>query len=221
MAESDNIKIPSNRIRDLTGRVFGRLHVVSYAGQTPTKQSLWLCRCECGNDKIVIASSLGRTTLSCGCYRRDRFIARRTKHGMEATKEYDAWQHAKDRCFNPRNTHYSYYGGRGITVCKEWRDDFAQFFADMGPCPDGDFVLDRIDTNGNYEKGNCRWTDRITQNRNVRRAIFITHEGQTLHIKEWSQRLKIPYLTLYNRLRRGQPLFGPSRYGVFRYKARK
>ena len=125
-----------------------------------------------------------------------------TKHGMEATVEYSAWQAAKNRCFNPRYVRFDCYGGRGITMCDEWRSDFAAFYSHMGPRPIGT-ELDRINNNGNYEPGNCRWTDRRTQNLNQRRAITVFHEGKTIPLKDLAAMTGIPYITLYHRYKKG------------------
>lgn len=89
---------------------------------------------------------------------------------------YYVWASMKDRCYNPKSASFSNYGGRGITVCDRWKSSYKDFYSDMGPRPDG-YSIDRIDVDGNYEPGNCRWADQKTQQRNQRRAVFVTIEG--------------------------------------------
>jgi hypothetical protein len=145
---------------NLTGKRFGRLVVIAYAGG-----GKWLCVCDCGARVVVRGYRLrGGNTKSCGCWRR----IRATKHGMHGSREYNSWRGMKDRCSNPNHVFYKYYGGKGITVCEEWLS-FEGFFADMGTCPPG-CSLDRINPNGNYEPGNCRWAPKKLQNQNQRRA---------------------------------------------------
>jgi hypothetical protein len=143
---------------DLVGKRFGRWIVRAYAGGEK-----WSCVCDCGARAVLYGHNLrtGRTK-SCGCLRKE--LA--TKHGMERSKEYRAWSSMKQRCFNPNAPAFKNYGGRGISVCKDWFS-FEGFFPDMGACPPG-LSLDRIDVNGNYESSNCRWANASQQNRNRR-----------------------------------------------------
>ena len=150
-------------IQDLSGQQFGRLTVLGLAQRHDGKNAYWLCRCSCGNPLIkeVQGGTLrnGRT-LSCGCLQRE--TAR--KHGMEGTRIYGVWADMKQRCQNPKHAAFADYGGRGISVCERWQS-FENFFADMSEAPEG-LTLDRIDNDGNYEPGNCRWADWSTQNLN-------------------------------------------------------
>jgi hypothetical protein len=146
---------------DLTGK-HGRWTVIAYAGRFR-----WACICDCGTRRIVGGNSLRRGySKSCGCLCRELSKARATKHGMSDSREYRSWQAMKQRCLNPRNVAYKYYGALGISVCEEWLS-FVPFFADMGTCPPG-CSLDRIDVNGNYEPGNVRWADAKQQRQNQR-----------------------------------------------------
>ena len=146
-----------------------------------------ICKCDCGNIKEYSLYAVKKGgTKSCGCIRNEVVIG---THHMSKTKEHKAWRHIKERCLNPNSKHYSDYGGRGISVCEQWVNDFERFFADMGKAPSSRHSIDRIDVNGNYEPGNCRWATRTQQNRNRRITIYITYNGKKKSTREWEDLL--------------------------------
>lgn len=183
----------SNTI-DLTGKKFGKLTVIKRDGSTADHKAKWLCECECGNETSVSGCQLrnGKTT-SCGCARRGNVV-----HGMSKTPTYKTWRDMRKRCNNPNATGYENYGGRGISVCKEW-DDFMVFLRDMGERPEGT-TIDRIDVNGNYEASNCRWATQEQQNNNTRRTIKVTIDGVTKSLKQWSNTLGVNYKSVNSRV---------------------
>jgi lambda repressor-like predicted transcriptional regulator len=122
--------------------------------------------------------------------------------GKQPSRTYKSWLNAKGRCFNPNVPKYARYGGRGITMCPEWRASFAAFLADMGECPPG-LTLDRIDNNGNYRPGNCRWATRHEQQRNKRNNRFVELDGVRMAAAGAAERLGLRQDTLRNRLRAG------------------
>lgn len=181
---------------DLTGQRFGRWVVVARIDHRRH-----LCRCDCGTEKAVWTRHL-RTgeSMACGCRRHE--TRTNLSHGLTRTPEYRSWQHMKERCFNPDASQFAYYGGRGITVCDYWRHNFTAWLKDMGPRPPGT-SLGRIDNDGDYEPGNCRWETRTEQNRNTRTSRRLAHDGQTLTLAEWAERTGLPKLAIWKRLNRG------------------
>lgn len=122
---------------------------------------------------------------------------------MHNSPEYTAWAGMLQRCRNPKNAAYPDYGGRGITVCDAWRDSFEAFYADLGPRPSARHSIDRIDNDGNYEPGNCRWATAKEQNRNTRRARLLTFDGRTQLLSDWGAELGVHPEAIRGRLRRG------------------
>lgn len=115
------------------------------------------------------------------------------------TREYFAWRSMRARCRDEKCHAWKNYGGRGIWVCDAWADDYDAFFADMGACPDG-MSIDRIDVNGGYEPGNCRWATELVQGNNRRTNVSITYLGETLNLSQWASRQGIDATTLWRRL---------------------
>lgn len=181
--------------RELTGYVFGRWTVISYAGD-----GYWLCRCLCESTRNVDSSSLlsGRSR-SCGCLR----VVVATKHGMHASPEYGAWAAMKGRCFNERNDWHASYGGRGISVHPPWVESFDVFFADMGSRPSAKHSLERKNNDGDYTPANCIWALPKEQQRNTRRNRFVVLNGERMTMAEAAERTNTPYGRFAQRIRRG------------------
>lgn len=164
------------RLNDLTGKKYGRLEVLLRA-VSDSKKAMWLCHCDCGEEKTVRSDHLmsGRV-VSCGCYVREVASQNNRRHGMSKTRIYRIWRDMINRCHYEKYPERHLYGGRGIIVCDRWRDSFDAFFADMGDAPAG-MSIDRFpDTNGNYEPGNCRWATAKQQANNRRKPKALGHQ---------------------------------------------
>lgn len=158
---------------DIAGQRFGRLVALGYSPSIGTR-SRWIFRCDCGTLRQINQSNVIRgLTVSCGCRMQETRV-NTYRHGFKTranpSAEYRIWRGMIDRCSNRNNKFWHRYGGRGITVCQRWRDDFLNFYADMGPRPDPSLSLDRIDNDGNYELGNCRWATKSEQAKNRRQS---------------------------------------------------
>lgn len=186
---------------NLVGMSFGRLLVVE---KVPSgRQTLWLCRCQCGKTCLPSSSNLvsGRTK-SCGCLRTEELNSRGTLRRYHLD-EYCAWASAKNRCNNNRNLSYENYGARGISMCKEWALSFETFLSDMGPKPSKRHQLDRIDVDGNYCPENCRWALPVVQQNNRRNTIQLLINGRKLSLQEASRQYGVNEATIRRRLRAG------------------
>ena len=193
---------------DLVGQQFGRLIVVAKEG-TKNRNVYFKCLCECGNERSVNKYLLvSGKTRSCGCLRKEIMRTTMTTHGHaqcgKNTLEYRVWAAMKSRCNNPNNEDYPNYGGRGIKVCDEWSKDFYKFYQDIaseiGVHPGKGYSIDRIDTNGNYEPGNVRWTTGKIQARNRRTTVKVNYRGQEVYLIDLSEASGVAYETLYQRI---------------------
>ena len=163
--------------QDLTGMRFGMLMVIGRAESDAVGRPKWKCVCDCGEVCVKYGSALtSGITKSCGCYRKYLPTVTKRKHGNRDDRLYAVWNMMKQRCHNPNNRAYKWYGARGIVVCDEWRNSYASFrnwaysngydeLAQTHVC-----TIDRINNDGNYTPSNCRFADAKTQAQNRRRA---------------------------------------------------
>jgi len=217
----------SYKFIDLSGQRFGRLTVIRYdhteiAGKRREKIHCFLCKCDCGNEKVVRGHSLktGNTT-SCGC--QQRLIASKTMtdynkdvehhtfyrtHNHTNTRLYHTYSSMKERCYNPNVKSYIRYGGRGIKMCDEWLNDPAAFFewAEKSGYKEN-LTIDRIDNNGNYEPSNCRWATYKEQGNNKCNNHNETMNGVTKTVAEWADLYGINKNIIYGRLKKGLDIF--------------
>lgn len=185
---------------NLTGRTFGLLEVVERTGAIRHRQALWRCRCVCGGEIARTSTALTKgVTTSCGCATSEAISRGRRTHGQSKSGLYRRWMAMNTRCTNPNADNYGRYGGRGISVHPEWRR-FEAFERDMGVGFSSELELDRIDTNGNYEPGNCRWVPRTVNSLNKRNTIWVTLWGQEKTLKEWVDLFGLKYRTAHQRL---------------------
>lgn len=192
-----NGKQRKRSVIDLSGKRFGKLVAIEIVGDT-SQHTNWLCKCDCGNTRVIRSDSLRNGRLpSCGCA---KGTFHKT-HGMKRTRVYGAWHSMHQRCRNTNILVYKDYGGRGIRVCERWKS-FEAFYEDMGDPPSG-YSLDRIDNSGNYEPGNCRWATWTQQNRNTRATILVAYDGAMVPLMELADRFNIPHSRLRQRLNRG------------------
>lgn len=189
---------------DITGKHYGRLVAIKRVDNDRNNHKRWLCKCECGSETIVLENDLATgKTRSCGCYYKEtRKIAAKT-HGGSKTRLFRIWASMKSRCENPNRKDRAYYGGRGITVCDEWKEYevFSKWAYENGYADN--LSIDRIDVNKGYSPENCRWADAITQMNNTRHNRYITVGGETKTVTEWSRANHIPHSTIYYRLAHG------------------
>ena len=165
-----------SKVIELTGQQFGRLLVIERYGSKDGKAT-WKCRCECGKEVVVVGRDLRKgLTRSCGCLQKELFAKNTNNpatHRKTGTRLHNEWRGMKARCYIPSCSNYEYYGGRGITVCDEWKDDFLAF--EKWALENGyndDLSIDRIDSDGNYEPSNCRWVTMQKQfwNRGIKKT---------------------------------------------------
>lgn len=196
--------------QNLVGKTFGNLFVESRIQNDKYHHSQYSCHCICGNKLIVLGGSLlNNRTKSCGCLRKKMTTEKSTKHGLRKTRLYGVWLNIKNRCNNRKDENYLYYGGRGITVCNEWCNDFKTFYdwamangydknAKFGEC-----TVDRIDVNGDYCPENCRLVNMDIQANNSRKNVIINCYGETLTVAQAAKKYNLSYQCLSQRIKAG------------------
>lgn len=191
---------------DIRGAEFGRLTAVEAVARAGGK-TRWRCVCQCGTEVIVTTGNLrSGNSKSCGCLNTERVAALNRTHGRSKTREYSTWQAMKSRCTNKSYTQYKDYGGRGIGVCDRWKESFENFLDDMGERPSESYSIDRINVDGDYEPGNCKWSTHDEQVNNARSNHNIAFDGRTLTASQWARRLGMKPLTILARVRKGLPV---------------
>lgn len=195
--------------QNVTGQRFGRLTAICRVDGS--RRTTWTFACDCGTTKSAPLYPVQNGRIkSCGCLRDEVRSARSRTHGHSIgatrTPELRSYRKMKERCLNKNHDVFSYYGGRGITVCERWQNSFQAFLDDMGPRPPG-MSLDRIDADGNYEPRNCRWATPAEQSNNRRNNVVVTVGGLRMTLKQYALECGVGYKALHARVRqRGQSL---------------
>lgn len=187
-------------MQDLTGKKFNNLTVLGFSHRKEEKY-FWKCKCDCGKETIVESYRLRKgLTKSCGCLR----VTSNTKHGTWDSKLYRIYYGMLARCYKPQDKYFKSYGGKGITVCKEWKENYINFknWAMANNYKEG-LSIDRIDSNKNYEPLNCRWVTLKEQGRNKKNVKLILYKGKEYYISDLAEMFNINRSTLYNRLKTG------------------
>ena len=186
---------------DLAGMRFGKLTVVKRV-ENKANRVMWECKCDCGNVKNIRTDQLrGNVAKSCGCLQAEVTARMKTTHGKSKIRLYSIWHGMKERCYNVNHDRYKDYGGKGTTIFDEWKNNFQSFYDwAMANGYKDSLTIDRIDTNGNYEPANCRWITNKEQQNNRTDNHYVTFNGETKTLKEWSEFLGVNYSTLNHRI---------------------
>lgn len=192
------------KLIDITGKRYGRLVALRHTRQNKHRQSVWLCRCDCGTQKEVTSNQLRTGAVrSCGCLLDEVLHEIHRTHGGAYHPLYQTWCNIKQRCSNPNHKDYPRYGGRGIVMCDRWANDFGAFLEDIGERPDGSYSLDRIDGDKDYEPENVRWATPEEQARNKDNVISLSLNGETKLLVEWADDLNLTAGLLRSRYSKG------------------
>lgn len=206
------------KFKDRTNEIVGRLRVIervdNYKDKNGVRRTIWKCLCECGNIVNVRSDCLNeKHTMSCGCYHKEQ--ARKSgkiagkkfvKYGDSSSRLYNIWYLMNYRCNNPNSPAYKNYGGRGIQVCDDWKDDNGYINFKLWALNSGyneTLTIDRIDNKLNYCPENCRWTTYTVQSNNKRSNVRLEYNGEIKTAREWADEYNIRYKTLMQRLYRG------------------
>lgn len=197
------------KVIDMTGYETGRIKVVKQAGKNKNGNILWRYECSCGGGGIATADAIRRMK-SCGCIRKENgkeiFHNYNITHGESRTRIYIIWANMINRTSNKKNKSYKNYGGRGITVCEEWKDylTFKKWAFENGYSDT--LTIDRIENDKGYYPGNCRWADKETQNNNKQQSRKLEYKGETKSVEQWAKEYNINRSTLVNRINKGMSI---------------
>jgi len=211
----DELKRKLGRNSSLIGVVFGYLTPLEVISRTSNGTKIYKCQCKCGSYTEANSNILKvGDKQSCGCIRVEN-NGQRT-HGMSKTRIFKSWILMRERCYNPKNNRYYRYGGRGIKVCKEW-ESFEKFYADMKDGYADNLTLDRKRVNEDYSKENCRWATKQEQSENKSTTVYLTINGETKTVKEWSKLSGVNSNNIRSRIKKGNwsaidAVFKPLRY---------
>lgn len=180
------------------GQKYNKLLIIKRCENTKFNKSTWLCKCDCGNTKIIRCDHiLGGKIKSCGC------LAKKNKKSKAYNRLHCLYKDMKARCYNKNSPSYKNYGARGITVCDEWKNDFMSFYnwAMTNGYDENktrkEQTLDRINNNENYNPKNCRWVNFRKQANNTRKNVFLKYKNTTKTIAQWSRIFKMNYKKFY------------------------
>lgn len=196
-----------SKLSEMVGKKFGRLEVLSLEWDDSHRRTMALCACDCGNLKSARPDKIRSGAIrSCGCLQVELTIQRSTKHGLTGRCNhhpiYNSWRGMRERCESPRHKDYHNYGARGIVVCDRWMD-LGSFAADMMPTWFDGATLERIDVNGNYEPGNCKWATWAEQGRNKRNNATIIYHGKPVLVLDAARMAGLSYNAFHHRLQHG------------------
>jgi len=197
------------RFVDMTGKTYGHLTVVGFAGRVDAKikHRIWYAKCTCGSVKTFYASNLtGGIAKSCGCMKGSLITKRKTRHGMAGTSENKYWSTMKARYNGSRPADFKNYAGRGSMVCSRWIESFDNFLEDMGHKPSPSHSIDRINNDGNYEPGNCRWATQSRQGRNTRVNRIVVFNGEAMCMSDLADKVGVSARVISKRTKRGWSL---------------
>lgn len=193
--------------KDLSGEKYGRLLVIERHGSNKHQKANWLCECDCGNQKIVNTGALhSGQTRSCGCLHKEELGDLRRTHGMSNSRLYKIWAGIKKRCYCSKSHNYQWYGGKGIGVCDDWRENFA-VFRDWAICNgyNDKLTIERNNLEGDYCPNNCRWITMFEQHSNTSYNLYLTIKGETKTLSQWSRYSGVHIETIRSRRKRGVP----------------
>lgn len=191
----------TKKAKDITGQKFGKLTAIKLDHIEHIKTGTvhyWLYKCDCGNEKVIRKGEVSQGgSQSCGCFLKESVQKRSTKHGQSYSRLYRIMHDMKQRCLNPNNKNYKHYGERGITICKNWLDNFDNFYNwAINYGYQDNLTIERINFNGNYEPSNCKWIKKAEQVKNTRKIRFITANNETHCLGDWARKFNIEYNTL-------------------------